>query len=82
MRLKRAVESAHAKWERADRRLGEWAAANGHLHLTNGELIKIAPANLSQSYNTAHEAWRAAEHAAVDAGRAYFGSYGTLNWHR
>jgi hypothetical protein len=83
---KKQCERARAKWDIASTTFNDWAIANGYGNVVRSELEKAlvdVPAGLTllAADNAAREAWTEADSAAVAAGHAWRGSFGSVNFY-
>jgi hypothetical protein len=84
--LKKQCERARANWDVASSAFCDWAIANGYGNVRRNELAKAladVPEGLAllAADNTAREAWTEADNAAVAAGHAWRGTFGSVNFY-
>lgn len=84
--IKKQCEQARVKWDKASAVFCDWAIANGYGNIRRNELEKAlvgVPAGLSllAADRNARAALDDAESAAVSAGVAWRGSYGSVRFY-
>lgn len=80
---RKQCEAARAKWDAASTAFCDWAIANGFGNVKRNELEKAladVPAGLALLAidRTTRDAWEDAQNAAVAAGAAWRGSFGSV----
>lgn len=83
---RKLCEKARAKWDTASTAFCDWAIANGYGNIRRNELEKALAAEpeglrLLAADNAAREAWTEADNAAVAAGHAWRGSFGSVQFY-
>jgi hypothetical protein len=84
--LKKQCERARANWDATSTAFNNWAIANGFGNVRRNEMEKTlvdVPAGLTLlvADNAARAAWTEADNAAVAAGHAWRGTFGSVNFY-
>jgi hypothetical protein len=86
MSHKLRVERTRKHWDNASTKLTDWAIANGFGRVKYSDLRlafagHVVGLQLLQAEKNARAMLDAAQDAAVDAGKAYRGTFGLLSWY-